>query len=63
MKNCSPEKLAILATQIAIEMSRDKDISEINLLKTLTGQICSVLQTIVLQKINLKNDNFNKDKF
>ncbi|MGN0748335.1 MAG: hypothetical protein ACI4L1_01480 [Christensenellales bacterium] len=52
MKNCPPEKLAFLATQIAIEISRGKDISQLNLIKTVVGQISCVLQTIICQRVN-----------
>ena len=56
MKNCSPEKLAIIATQIAIEISKGKDIDELNLIKCLIGQVSSVISTIILQRINNKID-------
>ena len=54
MKNCSPEKLALLATQIAIELSKGKDITEINVIKSVANQICCVLQTIISERINQK---------
>ena len=57
MKNCSPEKLSLLATEIAIELSRGKDITEIGVIKSVLNQICSVLQTIVSQRINEKLEN------
>lgn len=57
MKNCSPEKLALLATEIAIELSRGKDITEINVIKSLVNQVGCVLQTIISQRINEKIEN------
>lgn len=54
MKNCSPEKLAIIATQIAVELARGKDVLEINVIKSVVGQISCALQTIVCQRINLE---------
>lgn len=58
MKKCiSPEKIAILATQIAIELAKGKDIDEINLYRNIASQISSVLQVIISQRfINKKND-------
>lgn len=55
MKNCSPEKLAIIATQIAVEISKGKSISEINVIKSVVGQISCVLQTIACQKQCIDN--------
>ena len=60
MKNCSPEKLALLATEIAIELSRGKDITEINVIKSVANQICCVLQTIISERINQKLED-NKE--
>lgn len=57
MKNCCPEKLALLATEIAIELSKGKDITEIGVIKSVLNQICCVLQTIVSQRINEKIEN------
>ena len=57
MKNCSPEKLSLFATEIAIELSRGKDITEIGVIKSVLNQICAVLQTIVSQRINEKLEN------
>lgn len=60
MKNCSPEKLALLATQIAIEISRGKDITEINVIKSVASQVSAVLQTIILERINQEIDSHKK---
>jgi hypothetical protein len=58
MKCCiPPERVAILATQIAIEIAKGKDIDEINLYKSVASQISSVLQVIISQRfVNKKND-------
>ncbi len=53
VKYCSPEKVALLATEIAIEMSKGKDIAELNLIRNITLQVGAVIQTIIIQKINL----------
>lgn len=55
-KNLSPEKLAILATEIAIDISKNKDIDDIYLIKTIISQISDVLSTIINQRINLKKN-------
>ncbi len=54
MKDCSPEKLALIATQIAIEISRGKNIDQLNTIKCLINQVSSVISTIILQRINNK---------
>lgn len=56
LKNLSPEKLAILATEIAIDISKNKDIDDIYLIKTIMSQISDVLSTIINQRINLKKN-------
>lgn len=52
MENLSPEQLAFLATSIAVDLSQDKDIDEIGLIKTFLSQICATLSTIVNQRCN-----------
>ena len=63
MKCCiPPERVALLATQIAIEIARGKDIDEINLYRNIASQISSVLQVIISQRfVNKKNDCPPKD--
>ncbi|MBO4412573.1 MAG: hypothetical protein J5779_00990 [Clostridia bacterium] len=56
LKNISPEKLAILATEIAIDISKNKEIEDIYLIKTIMSQISDVLSTIINQRINLKKN-------
>lgn len=53
LENLSPENLAILATEIAIDISKNKGIDDIYLIKVLMSQISDVLSTIVNQRINL----------
>lgn len=53
LNNLSPEKLALLATEIAIEISKNKEIDDIYLIKTLMNQISDVLSTIINQRLNL----------
>lgn len=48
-----PDKLALFATQIAIDMSKNKDLDDLFLLRTIVGQISCVLSTIISQKIDL----------
>ncbi len=56
MNNCSPEKLALIATQIAIEISKGKSIEQLNTIKNVINQISSVLSTIICERINEKFD-------
>lgn len=51
MKNCSGEKIALIATQIAIEISKGKNIAELNLIKSVVGQISCTLQTIITKRL------------
>ncbi len=48
-----PDKLALFATQIAIDISRGKELDDLFLLRTLIGQISCVMSTIISQKIDL----------
>ncbi len=56
MKNCSHEKLVLIATQIALEISKGKSIAELNLIKSVVNQISCVLQTVISQKISDDKD-------
>lgn len=47
MENCSPEKLALISTQIALELSKGKTISQLNLIKSVLTQISATMQTII----------------
>lgn len=60
MKNCSGEKLALIATQIAIEISKGKNIAELNLIKGIVSQISCTLQTIISKKICEDNQHEKK---
>ena len=53
LKDMPPDKLALFATQIAIDMSKNKDLDDLFLLRTIVGQISCVLSTIISQKIDL----------
>ena len=57
MKNCSPEKLALLSTQIALELSRGKTLSELNLIKSVISQISATMQVIISKKICEDQEN------
>ena len=60
--NCiSPEKLVLLASSISIEISKDKNIDEINEIKNLLSLIANNLQAIVSQK-TINNILSKKDK-
>lgn len=57
MRCVPPEKMALLATQIAIEIAKGKSIEEIHLARNMASQISSALQVIVSQRlINEKHD-------
>lgn len=56
MNNCSPEKLALIATQIAIEISKGKSIEQLNTTRNVINQISSVISTIISQRLNDKLD-------
>lgn len=51
-----PDKLALFATQIAIDISRGKDLNDLFLIRTIIGQISCVLSTIISQKIDLDKE-------
>mgnify|MGYP006962940727 CR=1 FL=1 len=53
LKDMPPDKLALFATQIAIDISRGKDLDDLFLIRTIIGQISCVLSTIISQKIDL----------
>jgi hypothetical protein len=57
----SPEKMVLLATQVAIEISKDKNIEEINLARNIASQISSALQVILSQRLIIEK-RFKKDK-
>ncbi len=56
----SPEQLAFLATSIAVDLAKNKDIEEIGLIRTVLSQISATLATIINQKCN--QDKNKKDK-
>ena len=58
---CSPERLVLIASTIAIEISRDKTIDEINEYKNLFSLISNNLQTICGQRV-IYNNQSKKDK-
>lgn len=53
LKDMPPDKLALFATQIAIDISRGKDLDDLFLIRTIIGQMSCVLSTIISQKIDL----------
>ncbi len=57
MENCSPEKLALISTQIALELSRGKTISQLNLIKSVLTQISATMQTIISKKLCEDQEN------
>lgn len=57
MENCSPEKLALISTQIALELSRGKTISQLNLIKSVLTQISATMQTIISKKLSEDQEN------
>lgn len=46
-----PEKLALFATQLAIDISKGKCLDDLFLLKNVISQVSCVLSTIISQKI------------
>lgn len=53
LKDMPPDKLALFATQLAIDLSRCKSLDELFLLKNIISQISCVMSTIISQKIEL----------
>lgn len=54
--NCiSPEELALLANLIALQLSKGKNINELNVLGNLVAAVGTILLTIAAQKQNLEN--------
>ncbi|MDD4110638.1 MAG: hypothetical protein PHS54_03695 [Clostridia bacterium] len=59
-----PERMVQLATQIAIELAKGKDIEEINLARNIASLISSALQVILSQRcINERKNKSKKDPF
>ena len=62
MENVPPERLVLLASQIAIEIAKGKGVEEINLARSMATQVASALQVILSQRlINEKRFKFKKD--
>lgn len=57
-----PERMVQLATQIAIELAKGKDIEEINLARNIASLISSALQVILCQRV-LNEKHNKKDLF
>lgn len=57
MENCSPEKLALISTQIALELSKGKTIPQLNLIKSVLTQISATMQTIISKKLCEDQEN------
>lgn len=53
LRDMPPDKLALFATQIAIDISKGKDLDDLFLIRTIIGQMSCVLSTIISQKIDL----------
>lgn len=62
MTNLSPEQLTFLATSIAVELTKDKDIDEISVLKSVISQVCDSINTIVAQRCLLEKKCKDFDK-
>ena len=56
LKDMPPDKLALFATQIAIDISRGKDLNDLFLIRTIIVQISCVLSTIISHKIDLDKE-------
>ena len=48
-----PEKLALFATHLSIDISNGKSLDDLFLLKNVINQVSCVLSTIISQKIDL----------
>jgi hypothetical protein len=59
MNYIPPERMVLLATQIAIEIAKGKNTEELNIAKSMASQISSALQVIICQR--LINDKCKKD--
>ena len=53
LKEMPPEKLALFATQLAIDISKGKSLDDLFLLKNVINQVSCVLSTIISQNIDL----------
>ena len=62
MENLSPEQIAFLATSIAVDLAKNKSIEEINLIKTISNQVCATLSTICAQRFLLEERCHKKHK-
>lgn len=51
LRDMPPEKLALFATQLAIDISKGKCLDDLFLLKNVISQVSCVLSTIISQKI------------
>lgn len=56
MKDTSPQKITLIGTLIAIELARDKSLSELNTIKNILCQLQTSLSTIITQKTINKID-------
>lgn len=53
LNDLPPDKLALFATQLAIDIAKGKSLDDLFLLRNIVGQISCVLSTIISQKIDL----------
>ena len=53
LKDMPPDMLALFATQVAIDISKGKDLDDLFLLRNVISQISCVMSTIISQKIDL----------
>lgn len=59
MKELTPAEVAYIATTLALELAKCKDIDELTITRNIVTQISSTLQTIISQK--LLCEKLNKD--
>lgn len=53
--------MVLLATQVAIEISKGKSIDEINLARNIASQISAALQVIVSQRLIIEKKDDKKN--
>ena len=59
MENLSPEKVILIATNIALELTKGKSCDEINIIKNILKQVIETINTILWQKIFLEDKHPN----
>lgn len=62
MEKLNSQEVTLLASVLAVELSCGKSLEEITDIKLFLNQVVNTLTTIILQQINDKMQNKDKDK-